>query len=72
MMRVTIIIALVCISLQGLCQSILNSEKMCNAYKVTSDAPVIDGILDDNEWLYLAWINNFIQHEPFEGKDPSQ
>jgi len=72
MMRVTIIISLVGISLQGLCQSILNREKMCNAYKVTSDAPVIDGILDDTEWLYLAWINNFIQHEPYEGKDPSQ
>jgi hypothetical protein len=72
MLRVTIIFSLVCFSLQGLCQPILNGKKVCNAYKVRSDAPVIDGKLDDTEWLYLAWINNFIQHEPYEGKEPSQ
>src|SRR4030042_1629735 len=72
MPRVTIIFSLVCFSLQGLCQPILNSKKVCNAYKVKSDAPVIDGKLDETEWLYLAWINNFIQHEPYEGKEPSQ
>jgi len=72
MLRITIIFSLVCFSLQGFCQSILNGKKVCSAYKVRSNAPVIDGKLDDTEWLYLAWINNFIQHEPYEGKEPSQ
>jgi len=72
MIRVTIIFSLLCFSFHGLCQSILNGKKLCNAYKVRSEAPVIDGKLDDPEWLYLAWINNFVQHQPYEGKEPSQ
>jgi len=39
---------------------------------VTSEPPVIDGNLNDPEWLYLAWINNFSQHQPYQGKEPSQ
>lgn len=72
MLRITIIFSLVCLSLQGLCQPALNRRKVCNACKVRSEAPVIDGKLDDTEWLYLAWIDNFVQQKPYEGKEPSQ
>jgi hypothetical protein len=72
MLRFAIIFSLVCFTLQGLCQSVLNGKKVCNAYRVRSEAPVIDGKLDDQEWLYLAWINNFIQQKPYEDKEPSQ
>ncbi len=72
MARAVIMISLLCLSLQGLCQSIIYDKKICNAYKLTSEAPVIDGNLNDTEWLYLAWINDFVQHQPYEGNDPSQ
>jgi hypothetical protein len=72
MIRTAFLIPLVCFSLEVLCQSNINNKKICNAYKVTSEAPVIDGNLNDTEWLYLAWINNFVQHQPYEGKEPSQ
>lgn len=72
MIRATVVFSLLCFSFHGLCQPILNGKKVCNAYKVRSEAPVIDGKLDDPEWLYLAWINNFVQHQPYEGIEPSQ
>jgi hypothetical protein len=33
---------------------------------------VIDGKLDDPAWQNLEWEKGFIQHEPYEGKEPSQ
>jgi hypothetical protein len=72
MIRVALLISLVSFSIGGLCQSVLNTKKVCNAFKVRSAAPVIDGNLNDEEWLYLDWINNFVQREPYEGKEPSQ
>ena len=72
MLRIIFIFSLVCFSLQGLCQPVSNRKKLCNAYKVRDAAPVIDGKLDDTEWLYLAWIDNFVQQKPYEGKEPSQ
>lgn len=43
-------------------------------YKATEikTAPAIDGTLDDQAWLQGAWIDDFTQFEPFNGKKPSQ
>jgi len=43
-------------------------------YKATriSDAPIINGILDDDAWQSGKWIDDFTQHEPYNGKKASQ
>jgi hypothetical protein len=48
------------------------SEK--KRYQATriSNAPVIDGILDEAQWNNGDWIDDFTQFEPFSGKPPSQ
>jgi hypothetical protein len=35
-------------------------------------APVINGDLDDEAWIDGEWEGNFTQHEPYEGRQPSQ
>jgi hypothetical protein len=43
-------------------------------YPVTKilKAPSIDGILDDESWTKGTWLNDFIQHEPYNGAASSQ
>jgi hypothetical protein len=72
MNRSVIIFSLFYFSIQGFSSSILPEKKICYAYRVESNAPLIDGKLDDPAWLNLAWEEGFIQHEPYEGKEPSQ
>ncbi len=38
--------------------------------KLTSNPPVIDGVLDDPAWDQIAWSSSFLQREPEEGKQP--
>ncbi len=47
-------------------------KKIFNTKKVVQDPPVIDGILDDPAWNNIEWGTGFVQHEPYEGKAPSQ
>jgi len=46
-------------------------KKRYQATMVT-EAPVIDGILDDEVWQQGLWIDDFIQNEPYSGKPASQ
>jgi hypothetical protein len=39
---------------------------------LTGNAPVIDGVLDDQAWQSANWASDFIQRDPFEGRNPSQ
>ena len=43
-------------------------------YKATpvSSAPTIDGVLDDEIWKLGEWIDDFTQHEPYNGKSATQ
>lgn len=43
-------------------------------YKATeiTEAPIIDGILDDAAWLAGEWIDDFTQFEPYNGRAASQ
>jgi hypothetical protein len=34
--------------------------------------PVIDGIVNENEWREGEWVDDFTQFEPYNGKKPSQ
>jgi len=39
---------------------------------INPHSPVIDGKLDDPAWDKVIWAGDFIQREPYEGKEPSQ
>jgi len=43
-------------------------------YKATrvAEVPVIDGILDEENWKAGVWIDDFTQNEPYNGKPASQ
>ncbi|HOO98460.1 MAG TPA: DUF5916 domain-containing protein [Bacteroidales bacterium] len=43
-------------------------------YKATriNEQPAIDGILDEEVWKQGEWIDDFTQHEPYNGQKPSQ
>jgi len=72
MVRNAIVFLLLCFSLQGLAGTVSSDKKVFYTLKVELNAPVIDGILDDPAWQNLEWEKGFVQHEPYEGKDPSQ
>ncbi|MCX6333397.1 MAG: DUF5916 domain-containing protein, partial [Bacteroidia bacterium] len=46
-------------------------KKRYKATRVT-EAPVIDGILDENIWKTGEWIDDFTQNQPFNGQKPTQ
>lgn len=46
-------------------------KKQYKATRIT-DAPVINGILDEAVWNSGEWIDDFTQHEPYNGKAASQ
>ena len=43
-----------------------------NVFSSADERINIDGKLDEPVWLNANWENKFIQHEPYEGKEPSQ
>ncbi len=42
-------------------------KKQYKATRIT-EAPVINGILDDEIWKSGKWIDDFTQYEPYNGK----
>lgn len=36
------------------------------------EAPVIDGVMDESVWDEVGWADNFVQSQPYDGKEPSQ
>jgi hypothetical protein len=56
-------------ALQG--QSEYLPKKVYRAFRV-EEAPVIDGSFDDQAWQQGDWAGDFIQHEPYEDRAPSQ
>lgn len=50
-----------------------NTDKRAyQAKPINPHPPVIDGLLNDPSWEKVEWGDNFIQREPYEGKEPSQ
>ena len=65
---------LVLLFLTGFFLSAYNQEipkKLYTAYRI-ENAPVINGDLSDDAWMVNKWEGDFIQHEPYEGRTPSQ
>ncbi len=52
-------------------QSEILPKKSCNAFRL-EEAPVINGEFDDRAWQQGIWEGGFVQHEPYEGRVPSQ
>ncbi|MCD4768631.1 MAG: carbohydrate binding family 9 domain-containing protein, partial [Bacteroidales bacterium] len=69
MNRISIMIALLVLSVYTTAQEL--PKRIYKAYRIEK-APVINGDIDDNAWQSGEWTGDFIQHEPYEGKDPSQ
>lgn len=42
------------------------------AFRIEGEVPKIDGLVDDPAWQAVEWQNNFIQRQPYEGRQPSQ
>lgn len=40
--------------------------------RLTGAAPVIDGTCDEAVWEAVPWEGGFLQHEPYDGREPSQ
>jgi hypothetical protein len=47
-------------------------KRVYNAKKINPHPPVIDGVLDDEAWQKAEWSGDFVQRQPYEGKEPSQ
>lgn len=48
------------------------SKRVFTTSKISSEAPLINGHLDDNAWSNSPWQENFIQQVPSEGAEPTQ
>jgi hypothetical protein len=49
-----------------------SAKKVYHTRRINSNAPVIDGQLDDPAWQTASWGCNFFQKQPYEGAPPSQ
>jgi hypothetical protein len=47
-------------------------KRVYKAKRINPHPPALDGKLDDAIWQKTGWEGNFIQREPYEGKEPSQ
>ena len=66
-------IGLICLLLPGaICAQMVDAGgKRIDAFMV-DEAPVLDGVLDDDAWAFATPITNLHQAEPDEGADPSE
>ena len=48
------------------------SVKIYRTSRIQLKAPVIDGVINDDEWNGAEWQGNFVQREPDDGASPSQ
>ena len=51
---------------------LFSQKRMYTTKRINPAPPVIDGRLDDPVWQQIEWGGDFIQREPYEGKEPSQ
>jgi hypothetical protein len=47
-------------------------KRIATASRIQGEPPKIDGLLDDHAWQEVEWQNDFIQREPYDGRQPSQ
>ena len=47
-------------------------KRVYHTERINPHAPVIDGRIDEPAWAGVGWEGEFIQRQPYEGKEPSQ
>ena len=52
-------------------QSEILPKKVYEAYRL-EEPPLINGVFDDPVWQQGEWAGDFVQHEPYDGRPPSQ
>ena len=52
-------------------EGVTDSKKKYKAEKIPG-APEIDGVLDEEVWQKGVWLDDFIQHEPYNGRPSTQ
>jgi hypothetical protein len=70
MKNILFLIALILIITTG-AKAQSTEKKRYKATEIT-EAPIIDGLLDDAAWLAGEWIDDFTQFEPYNGRPASQ
>jgi hypothetical protein len=66
-LKVVFLIVLV-INASGL----ISQDRIYTTSRITTDPPVIDGIIDEKVWDIVSWSGDFTQYEPYEYASPSQ
>ena len=67
-MRTSILLLIFFISIQIL----YAQQKSYQSFKIKYDAPIIDGVFDDDIWNQGAWAGDFLQYAPYNKKAPSE
>ena len=68
-MKPSVIIGIAIIALVGIC---IADTRIYTTSRPNLNPPAIDGRLDDPSWESVDWTGDFTQHEPYNGKPPSQ
>ena len=66
---ITVILFLITVS--AISQETKN-KKVYTTHRIAGEAPVIDGLIDQNIWDIVEWSDGFIQRSPNDGEAPSQ
>ncbi len=69
-MKIVLFICVLIFSIMS--NEIVAQEKIYNTQKITSEAPYIDGFIDEETWNLSEWSNGFVQREPYDGEKPTQ
>ncbi len=64
-----IILSLFFLSLTSFAQE---QKRTYQTQRLSGDAPVIDGVMDDSSWEQVEWGDEFTQSQPYDGRSPSQ
>jgi hypothetical protein len=51
---------------------LFGQQRTYTAARLQSEAPRIDGIIDEAAWNVATWEGDFIQRQPYEKQKPSQ
>jgi len=48
------------------------AKKSYRTVRLDGPPPVVDGRLDDAAWAAAPWEGDFVQHQPYEGREPTE
>lgn len=68
----TLMVMLFAFSSNSFADGLITPKKIYTTQRLSGNSPTIDGQLDETSWKNAQWEGGFIQHEPFEGRTPSQ